>query len=138
MSQENGTSEPLVYIDTSEVREGALEELKVAIAGLVEFIEESEPQLLAYTVYLSDDGTQMTVVHVHTDSASLERHLEVGGPAFRGFADLLTLSSIHVYGEPSDKALRQLHDKARMLGAGKVIVHPPQAGFTRLGGLGAN
>jgi len=131
MSGEKGVANLLLYVDTAEVREGALEKLKVAIEELVAFIEENEPQLLAYSVYLSDDGSQMTVFHVHTDTASLEHHLEVGGPAFRRFADLLTLSSIHVYGEPSDRALRQLNEKARMLGAGKVIVHRPEAGFTR-------
>jgi hypothetical protein len=124
-------SEPLLYVDTSEVREGALEELKGAIKELVEFIEANEPQLIAYNVCLSDDGSQMTVVHLHIDSASLDYHVEVAGPAFRRFADLITLSSIRVYGEPSDKAVRQLKEKARLLGSGDVIVHRPLAGFAR-------
>jgi hypothetical protein len=124
-------SEPLLYVDTSEVREGALEELKDAIKELVEFIEANEPQLIAYNVCLSDDGSQMTVVHLHIDSASLDYHVEVAGPAFRRFADLITLSSIRVYGEPSDKAVRQLKEKARLLGSGDVIVHRPLAGFAR-------
>jgi hypothetical protein len=115
------------------VREGALEELKDAIKELVEFIDANVPQLLAYNVYFSDDGTQMTIAHVHTDSASLEHHLEVGGPAFRKIADLITLSSIHIYGDPSDKALRQLRDKARSLGSGRVFVHGLHAGFSRFG-----
>ncbi len=124
-------SEPLLYVDTSEVREGALEALEGAIKQLVEFIEANEPQLIAYNVYLSDDGGQMTVVHLHVDSASLDYHMEVAGPAFRPFADLITLSSIRVYGEPSDKAVRQLEDKARLLGSGDVIVYRPHAGFAR-------
>jgi hypothetical protein len=124
-------SEPLLYVDTSEVREGALEALKGAIKELVEFIEANEPQLIAYSVYLSDDGGQMTVAHLHVDSASLDYHMKVAGPAFRRFADLITLSSIRVYGEPSDTAVRQLEDKARLLGSGDVIVHRPHAGFAR-------
>ncbi|MGH2984405.1 MAG: hypothetical protein ACRDK5_09155 [Solirubrobacterales bacterium] len=121
---------PLIYVDASEVRKGALEELKGAITELVEFIDANEPQLIAYNVYLSDDGTQMTVVHIHADSASLEYHLDVGGPAFRRFTDLITLSTIRVYGEPSEKALGQLHDKAQSLGSGKVIVQRLEAGFS--------
>jgi hypothetical protein len=124
-------SGPLLYVDTSEVREGALEELKGAIDELVEFLDAEEPQLLTYNVYLSDDGREMTIAHVHADSASLEYHLEVGGPAFRKLADLITLSAIHVYGDPSDKALRQLRDKARSLGSGDVFVHSPHRGFSR-------
>jgi hypothetical protein len=124
-------SQTLVYVDTSDVRDGALEELKGAIQELVGFIDVNEPQLIAYNVYLSDDANQMTVMHVHADSASLEYHLEVGGPAFRRLADLITLTSIRVYGEPSDRALSQLHEKARLLGRGDVSVHTLQGGFTR-------
>lgn len=123
---------PLVYVDTSEVRAGALEELRPAIDELAEFVEVNVPEVLAYDVYLSDDGSEMTVVHVHADSSSLEKHLEIGGPAFRRLADLVTLKSIHVYGEPSERAREQLHAKARALGSGQVVVHTPAAGFSRL------
>jgi hypothetical protein len=40
-------SGPLIYVDTSEVREGALEELKGAITELAEFIDANEPRILA-------------------------------------------------------------------------------------------
>ena len=81
----------LIYVDTSEVRDGAVEEqLKEAIKELVEFIDANEPQIVAYCIYLSDDGREMTVVHVHADAASLEYHLDVGGPALRKLADLIT------------------------------------------------
>ena len=121
----------LVYVDTSEVRVGALEELKSAVQELVDFLDANVPQLIAYNVYFSGDGSQMTVVHMHHDSASLEYHLEVGGPAFRRFAEFLTLSSIRVYGEPSERALRQLQDKAQALGCTDVSVHGQHAGFSR-------
>jgi hypothetical protein len=125
-------SRPLVYVDTSAVREGTLDALKDAIEELVEFLAANEPQLLLYDVCLSDDGTEMTVVHVHADSGSLEYHLDVGGPVFRRFADLIVLSSIRVYGEPSEKAVGQLHDKGRMLGCEDVAVQGRHAGFSRL------
>ena len=125
-------SGPLLYVDKSDVREGALEELKGAIDELAAFIEANVPQVLAYNVYLSDDGTEMTVVHVHADPASLDQHLEVGGPVFRKFAGLLTLRSIDVYGEPSERAMGLLRQKASMLGSATVTVHERQAGFSRL------
>ena len=126
-------SQPLVYLDASDVREGALDELKGAIKELVELIEANEPRLLSYSVFISDDGSRMTVMHVHPDSASLDHHMEVAGPAFARFKDLVRLSSIHVYGEPSDKALRQLHEKAQLLGTGDVVVQGLHAGFSRFG-----
>ena len=124
-------TDPIVYVDTSDVREGALEELKAASKELVDFVEANEPRLIAYNVYFSDDGTRMTVVHVHPDSASLQYDMEVAGPVFRRFVDLVTLSSIHVYGEPSERVLKQVHEKALLLGRGAVKVDALHAGFTR-------
>jgi quinol monooxygenase YgiN len=124
-------SDAIVYVDTSDVREGALEELKTAMKELVDFVEANEPRLMAYNVYFSDDGTRMTVVHVHPDSASLEYHMEVAGPAFRRFVELVTLSSIHIYGEPSEKLLQQSREKARLLGRGDLVVDALHAGFSR-------
>jgi hypothetical protein len=122
----------ILYVDTSEVRAGALEELKQGIKGLVDFVEANEPQLIAYNVYFREDGTRMTVVSLHPDSASLEYHLEVAGPHFRRFVELVTLSSIHIYGEPSEKVLEQAREKARLLGRGAVVVEPLHAGFARV------
>jgi hypothetical protein len=122
----------IVYVDTSDVRGGALEALKPAMKDLVDFVEANEPRIIAYNVYLSDDGTRMTVVHVHPDPESLEYHMEVVGPVLRQFVELVSLSSIHVYGEMSEKVLRQLHEKARVLGRDAVVVDSLHAGFIRL------
>ena len=127
-------SQPLIYVDSSDVRDGALEELKSAIGELTDFVESHEPRIVSYAVYFSDDGGQMTVVHVHADSDSLDHHMDVAGPRFGRFANLVTLSSIHIFGEPSAKAMRQLEDKVRLLGTGEVTVHPPHTGFGRFGG----
>lgn len=122
---------PLIYIDTSRVHEGALPRLQEAIAELAAFVEQNEPRIVAYSVYFSEAGDQMTVTHIHDDPASLDYHMEVAGPQFAPFAELLTLQSIHVYGEPTEWALAQLRRKVEMLGTGEVVVHPAHAGFGR-------
>ena len=124
-------SQPLVYVDTAEVRPGKLDQLKAAIEELAAFVEQNEPGLVSYSVYLVESANQMNVVHVHANPASLDHHLAVAGPLFPEFADLVTLSSIDIYGEPSETALGQLREKLRILGAGDVIVHHPHAGFVR-------
>ena len=126
-------SDVILYVDTSDVREGALEELKAGMKELTDFVEANEPRIIAYNVYFNDEGTRMTVVHAHADSASFEYHMEVAGPLFRRLADLVTLSAIHIYGEPSEKVLKQSHEKAQMLGRGAVVVEPLFAGFNRFG-----
>jgi hypothetical protein len=125
-------SELIIYIDHSEILDGKLEELKEGINELVEFVDEHEPQLISYGFFVNEEDARMTVVAVHPDSASLEFHMEIAGPAFRKLSGFIRLMTIEVYGRPSDKALKQLRQKAEMLGeGGSVVVQEPQAGFAR-------
>lgn len=124
-------SEPIVYIDHSDIREGALEELKAGVRRLADFIDAREPRLITYGFYIDEDAAKMTVVAVHPDSASLELHLDVGSPEFRKLAHLVRLTAIECYGQPSEEALEQLRHKAASLGdSGTVVTIGRFAGFT--------
>jgi hypothetical protein len=123
--------QPIVYIDTSTIREGKLRELEAAMTKLAAFVEANVPQLISYGFYLDEDRRRMSVASVHPDSASLEHHMEVGGAEFRKFAELIELRSIEVYGAVSDDVLERLHKKAQMLGDATVAVHELYAGFAR-------
>lgn len=123
--------QPIVYIDTSAIRTGKLGELETAMKALAAFVEANVPQLISYGFFLDEERTQMSVVAVHRDSASLEFHMDVGAAEFRKFADLIDLLKIEVYGRVSDVVLKRLHQKARMLGKGTVAVHEFYAGFSR-------
>ena len=124
-------SRPLIYVDTSDVRDGALGELKDQIVELASHVERTLSQVIAYNAFFSADGDRMTVVHVHPEPSSLDQFMTLAGPRFERFTELLTLRSINVYGEPTAGALRQLENKALLLG-GDVAVHAPHAGFSRL------
>jgi hypothetical protein len=126
-------SEPIVYIDHSDIRESSLEELKAGVRRLVDFIDAREPQLISYGFYIDEASSKMTVVAVHPDSASLELHMDIGSAEFRKLAHLLTLTAIECYGRPSERALEQLRQKAAALGDGGTVVSVERfAGFTHL------
>jgi len=133
METSTGGLQPLVYVDTSEVRPGRLEQLKAAMVDLSEFVEANEPQLLAYNVYFSDDGSRMSVLHINPDSASLDFHMKVSGPKFPPIGEFITMLAIDVYGSPGAALVERLKQKAELLGTGVVRVHELHAGFARLG-----
>ena len=124
-------SSPIVYVDTSAIREGKQQELEVAMKHLATFVEANMPRVISYGLFLDQNRMQMTVVAVHPDSDSLQFHLETGATEFQKFADLIDLSNIEVYGVVSDGVLERLNRKARMLGSGTVAVHELHAGFAR-------
>ena len=123
--------ESIVAIDTSEVREGRLEEVKAAIRELAEFVDANEPRPIAYNAYMDESSNRLTVLQVHPDSASLEHHMRIAGPAFPRFTEMIRMQAMDVYGEPSVELLGLLRRKARMLGNIPVVVHARHAGFVR-------
>jgi quinol monooxygenase YgiN len=123
----------VIAIDTSEVRPGKLEEVERAVDDLAKWVESNEPRPIAYHVYLDRERGRMTVLQIHPDSASMENHLEMAGPAFRPFVDLIDLTSMEVFGTPSDELLARLQEKVGLLGHAAIVVHELQAGFSRFG-----
>ena len=122
---------PIVYVDTSAIREGKQQELEAAMKDLAAFVEANMPRVISYGLFLDESRMQMTVVALHPDSESLEFHMDTGAAEFQKFADLIDLSRIEVYGVVSDGVRERPHRKARMLGSGTVAVHELHAGFAR-------
>jgi len=122
----------IVYVDRSDVSEQHLDELKAGIRELVAFVDAHQPQMLTYAIYLDEQALEMAVVSVHPDSASLERHIEVGAPEFRKLSPYISLREIEVYGSLSATAIGLVQQKAAALGnAGRVRFHARFAGFDR-------
>lgn len=119
----------ILYVDRSAVHDGKLDELKSAIAELADFVEANEPDILSYEVYFSSDGTQMSVVHLHADPATLEYHMDVAGPKFPPIGEFLELEAIDVWGDPGEDLVERLRDKAATLGTGRVSIHEFHEGF---------
>ena len=127
-------SQPILYLDRSTIHPGMEVQLREAVSRLVAFVEEQQPQLLVYGCSIDDTSHTMVVSAVHPDSASLERHLAIGGDEFRKVGTYIQLQSIQVVGPVSDHAVEQLNRKAAALGDGVSIdISPVTAGFSRLG-----
>ncbi|MFD5793738.1 hypothetical protein ACFWIO_09400 [Streptomyces diastatochromogenes] len=90
-------AEPIFYVDRSDIQEGKLAEVRELMRELASFVEDREPQLIAYRFYIDESESVMTVVAIHPDSASMELHMEVGGPRFRALGEFIRLRSIDVY-----------------------------------------
>ena len=122
---------PIIYVDTSSIRAGKLEQLKAQMSELASFVEEHVPRVLSYAFFLNESETEMTVVAVHPDSESLDYHLTTGKERFKAFGDYIDLLHINVYGKVSETVMEKLHKKAQMLGRGTVEVHEYYSGFVR-------
>jgi hypothetical protein len=125
-------SEPFIFIATNRLREGKLATEHERAGELSSFIAANEPQLLAFNEYANEEGTEVAVVQMHPDAASMELHMElVAERAARAYAETLdSTTSIQVFGEPSAAVLEMLE---RQAGAGvpMTVKRHHLAGFSR-------
>src|SRR4051812_31851090 len=97
-------SEPFIFIATNELKKGKLDDERRRVPGLCDFIEASEPRLIAFNEFANEDGSEVAVVQVHPDTDSFEFHMGVVRErAERAYAETLeATTSVQVYGTPSD------------------------------------
>jgi hypothetical protein len=125
-------SGPFIFIATNRLKEGKFLAEQRRVPALSGFIEASEPRLIAFNEYVSEDRSEVTVVQVHPDAASFEFHLGVVGDRAReAYARTLeATTSIEVFGTPTETILRMLGQQA---GPGvRLNIYPHHlGGFTR-------
>jgi hypothetical protein len=123
---------PFIFIATNRLKPGKLDSEKERVPGLVDFVRSSEPRLIAFNEYASEDGSEVAVVQVHPDAASMAFHMEVVAErAASAYAETVeATTSIQVFGTPSDAVVEMLRHQA---GAGVPLSVKPHhlGGFTR-------
>ena len=91
------------------IKEGKLEDLKRFQKEFAEVVEANEPQLIAFNAFYNEDGTEMTSIQVHPNTASIDFHLnvlrETLGDAMSAVAEFIEPKSLEYYGTPSESAL---------------------------------
>jgi hypothetical protein len=127
-------SGPFVFIATNRLKPGMLDAETARVPGLVDFVRAHEPRVIAFNEYVNDDGTEVAVVQLHPDSASMEFHMGViAERAAAAYAETVERTmSIQVFGAPSNAVVELLQ---RQAGAGIPLSVKPHhlGGFTRSG-----
>lgn len=124
---------PLIFIATNRLREGRFGAEQERVPELSRFVEENEPRLIAFNEYVNEVLSEVAVVQVHPDAASLDYHLTViGDRAREAYAQTLeTTTRLQVFGIPTGNTLQMLDQLA---GSGiPLSIYPHHlGGFTRL------
>lgn len=104
-------NEPVVYVSSWRIKDGKLEEYRRFYARLLEAIREQDRDVVAFYAFGTDDGTEITNVHVYPDQATLDRHMAVIGEQMGLLPGDLTAVfefmeplGVQVYGEPTRQA----------------------------------
>ena len=125
-------AEPLIFINSYPLREGALRDYLAAVPDWLRFLEENHPRMLHFAAYLSDDNRDVTVVQVHPDAESMDHQLKViAGGHVEKWAEFIDWEkmSLMVCGSPGETTVEHIKQVA---GSGvPVSFKRPTGGFNR-------
>lgn len=124
-------AEPFIHVGTYMIQRGKTEEARKRIAELVDFVETNEPRMIAFNVYFDEEGSKLTVVQVHPDSASMEFHLQVNAKHFTTAFDYLeSMMNDQYYGVMSETLAGEI---AKWDDPNVAVTRMPvhEGGFTR-------
>ena len=120
-----------IYVGTTTIKPGKLEEARERLAEVIDFVETNEPRLIAFHAYLDEKGSRFTIVQVHPDSASMEFHLQVNAKHFATAFDYLDPQLSEQYYGPMSNALAA--ELAKWDDPAVAVTRMPvhEGGFTR-------
>jgi hypothetical protein len=127
---------PFIEITAYAIKEGKLEDLRKFLPELFRALEMYEPRVLAINAYVNADGTELAIVQVHPDAASMEHHAHVVHTQGRSLTEFVhATTSVQIYGTPSDRIQARARQHAAS-GAALSIKAEHVGGFTRLATAG--
>jgi hypothetical protein len=123
-------TQPLIYVGTYQIKEGKRDDLARYHRDFVEFVEASEPRLIAFNAYVNEEGNKVAIVQVHPDVESMEFHLKVVREHVEHAAWEFLGDSVseHIYGAVSDSVLETMRQFG---GAEFEVMSHGIGGFTR-------
>ena len=67
---------PFIFIATNRLKPGRLERERSRVQGLVEFIEASEPRLIAFNEFVNEAGDDMSAIRSRVGALTPPRRAE--------------------------------------------------------------
>ena len=67
--------EPIIFIAHQKIKQGKTKEYKKIYQDVGEWMEANKPQTAAHIAYVSEDGTEASVVHIFPHIEAMETHM---------------------------------------------------------------
>ena len=123
-------SAPFIVRSVSSIHPGKADAYQAVVADFCKLVEEREPRLLGFHIYVSEDRTSEVVIQIHPDAESMQHHLEVMGEKVRETFAFTDFQSLEIYGEPNEELKEWL---ARVSEGIEFTIYPLHwGGFTQL------
>jgi hypothetical protein len=124
-------SEPIVFISHNKLKEGKLESLQEHSQGTIQLLHEQKPDTVVFLSYVSDDGSEVSFLHVFPDAEAMETHFEGAQERSKKAYEFMSSLSMEIYGSPN-AAVRGMLSQIAESGVEVSIDSDYLGGFLRL------
>jgi len=125
-------SEAIVFISTHKIKDGKLDGFKQLSREVAPFIEADKPHTVFFELYLNEEGTEVTIVHVFPDADAMDLHFQGADERSEKSLEFIQPKRFEIYGTPSDQVLAAMMRQKAAPGVELVIKPRPMGGFIRL------
>jgi quinol monooxygenase YgiN len=124
-------SEVIVFISKQAIKPGKLAAYRQLYQKVAAETEANKPGTAAHLAYASQDGGQVSIVHIFPDADAMERHLIGVDTYAQQAAEFMQVVSIEIYGTPSQAVLDRM---MQIAGSGVALSLKPESigGYIRL------
>jgi len=119
--------QPIVFISHSAIRDGALDGFREFIRAGSKVLEADKPGTVAFLVYLNNDGTRASIVHVFPDADAMTTHLRGVEERAEDADRFMETAGYEIYGSPNGDVLEIMRAFAERSGV-PLEVHPDHVG----------
>jgi len=123
-------TQPFIVKATSKIHPGKAEAYAPRAREICQLVEENEPRVLAFHIYVNQDQSSESVIQIHPDAESMQYHLRLLGDKVRETFEYTDFEALEVFGSPNDALMGWLERATEGI---PFTVHPVHwGGFTRL------
>ncbi|HYU81616.1 MAG TPA: antibiotic biosynthesis monooxygenase [Candidatus Polarisedimenticolia bacterium] len=97
---------PVVFISRNRVKEGKLEGFRKACQDTSERLNRDKPGTVAFLAYVSDDGAEVSIIHLFPDADAMDRHLDGVAERTQLAYEFIESAGMEIYGKLNDAALQ--------------------------------
>lgn len=119
--------QPIVFISHSVIKDGALEGFREFIGAGSKALEADKPGTVAFLVYLNEEGTRASIVHVFPDADAMTAHLQGVEERSEDADAFIQTTGYEIYGSPNGRVLQMMRAFADSSGV-PLEVHPDHVG----------
>jgi quinol monooxygenase YgiN len=123
-------SQPIVFISHHRVKEGKLEGLKQLFRDATKSLEAEKRRTVVFLAYLSEDGAEVTIVHVFPDAEAMDLHFAGADERAAAAYEFVDPQAFEIYGAPSHGVVETMREETA---SGPRLSMSPQhvGGFIR-------